>query len=272
MSRPSRFLSVLTFVMASLFFAAGVHADELGAHTGVAWTGIRKDTFGQREILDGNDLLVLRAPERAEDAAVVPVSIRLTPEFANTVKSLTLIVDENPAPIVATFTYGEAAGSGGERIMATRIRVDRYTFVRVIAETRDGKLYMTRAFVKASGGCSAPASRDQEEAAKSLGKMRIKTATSSGKRSNLGEVMLRHPNVSGLAIDQLSGGYPPARFISQLTVTSGGKLVFSMEGGISISEDPHFRFTYAPNATDSLEVTAEDSEGTKFSGRSGNPS
>ena len=37
--------------------------------------------------------------------------------------------------------------------------------------------------------------------------------------------------------------------------TIDGKLVFAMEGGISISEDPHFRFSYLPGASDSLEVT-----------------
>lgn len=271
MSRSSRILFAATIALLSLALPGGVRAEDTNLDDGAAWASIRKDTFGQQEMIDGKGFLSLEAPERAEDAAVVPIMIRLTPELADKVKSLTLIVDENPAPIVATFTYGEAAGSG-QRTMSTRIRVDRYTFVRAIAETTDGKFYMTRTFVKASGGCSAPASRDAEEAAKSIGKMRIKTATATAGKSDLGEVMMRHPNISGLAIDQISGGYPPARFISHLSVTAGSKLVFSMEGGISISEDPHFRFSYAPAANDSLEVTAEDSDGTKFTGRSGNPS
>jgi sulfur-oxidizing protein SoxY len=270
MSRPGYILFAATLAVLALTLPGAGNAETANSDE-AAWASIRKDTFGPQEMIDGKGFLALDAPERAEDAAVVPITIRLTPELAEKVKSVTLIVDENPAPVVATFTYGGAAGSG-PRTMATRIRVDRYTFVRVVAETTDGKYYLTKTFVKASGGCSAPASRDAEEAAKSIGKMRIKTAAASGGKSDTGEVMLRHPNISGLAIDQLSGGYPPARFISHLSVTAGGKLVFSMEGGISISEDPHFRFTYAPAANDSLEVSAEDSDGTKFSGRSGNPS
>lgn len=270
MSRPKYIL--FAFAIAALTLTgAGIRAEEINHESEASWASIRKDTFGQQEMIDGKGLLSLEAPERAEDAAVVPITIRLAPELADNVKSLTLIADENPAPVVATFTYGEAAGHG-PRTLATRIRVDRYTFVRAIAESADGKLYMTKAFVKASGGCSAPASRDAEEAAKSIGKMRIRTATGNAGKSDLGEVMMRHPNISGLAIDQLSGGYPPARFISHLSVTADGKLVFAMEGGISISEDPHFRFSYLPGASDSLEVTAEDTDGTKFSGRSGNPS
>jgi len=271
MSRPSCIIFAAAVAVLSLLLPGGVQAEETNPDNEAAWVSIRKDTFGRQDMIDGKGFLSLEAPERAEDAAVVPITIRLTPELAGSVKSLTLIVDENPAPIVATFTYGEAAGSG-QRTLATRIRVDRYTFVRAVAETADGKFYMTKTFVKASGGCSAPASRDAEEAAKSIGKMRIKTASATGGKPDLGEVMLRHPNISGLAIDQISGGYPPARFISHLAVTAGGKLVFSMEGGISISEDPHFRFSYAATTNDSLEVTAEDSDGTKFSGHSGNPS
>lgn len=253
----------------SLLLSISAVAGEVDPNNEAAWAGIRKDTFGAQNMIDGEGFLSLEAPERAEDAAVVPITIRLTPELAGKVKSLTLIVDENPAPIVATIKYGEAAGSG-QRILATRIRVDRYTFVRAVAEAADGKFYMTKRFVKASGGCSAPASRDAEEAAKSIGKMRIKTAATG--KSGLGEVMLRHPNISGLAIDQLSGGYPPARFISHLSVTADGKLVFTMEGGISISEDPNFRFSYQPGSNDLLEVTAEDTDGMKFSGRSGSAS
>ena len=271
MSRPAHVLFAMSIAVLSLVLTAGVRADESNPDNEAAWASIRKDTFGQQEMIDGKGFLSLEAPERAEDAAVVPITIRLTPELADKIKSLTLIVDENPAPIVATFTYGEAAGSG-QRILATRIRVDRYSFVRAVAESSDGKFYMTKTFIKASGGCSAPASRDTEEAAKSIGKMRIRTATATAGKSGLGEVMMRHPNISGLAIDQISGGYPPARFISHLSVTAGGKLVFAMEGGISISEDPNFRFSYSAGADDSLEVTAEDTDGTKFSGRSGNPS
>ncbi|HVZ05017.1 quinoprotein dehydrogenase-associated SoxYZ-like carrier [Hyphomicrobium sp.] len=234
-----------------------------------SWSGIKEATFGQHHILDAGKDMHLDAPERAEDAAIVPVTVHIAAALASRVKTVTLIIDEDPAPIAAKFTYGEAAGVG-DRVMATRVRVDRYTFVRAVAETRDGKFYMTKAFVKASGGCSAPASRDLQEAEKSLGKMRIKT-TVAGK-SNMAEVMIRHPNISGLAIDQLSRGYPPARFISELTVRAADKLIFSMEGGIAISEDPHFRFTYEPRKGEVLSVVAEDSIGTHFSGQSGNPS
>jgi len=244
---------------------ASVRADDNDA----AWNGIKDATFGDRPILDGAGKITLKAPYRAEDASTVPISVRLPAGFAQTVKSLTLIIDKNPSPIVATFAYGEAAGAG-ERVLATRVRIDQYSNVRAIVETEDGKLYMAARFVKASGGCSAPASKDAVEAAKTLGKMKIKTAFKDPENAKLqeAEVMIKHPNNSGLQMDQLTGLYTPAHFIDKLDVSTGGKLVFSMTGGISISENPHFRFTYEGKPSDVMSVQAEDSKGMTFSGNS----
>jgi sulfur-oxidizing protein SoxY len=233
-----------------------------------AWDGIKEATFGTRDILDGAGKINLAAPYRAEDASTVPISVRMPAEFAKNVKSLTLVIDKNPSPIVATFKYGDAAGTG-ERVLATRVRIDQYSNVRAIAETTDGKVYMAARFVKASGGCSAPASKDPEEAAKTMGKMRIKTAFKDPENASLqeAELMIKHPNNSGLQMNQLTGLYTPAHFIDKIDVHSGGKLVFSMVGGISISENPHFRFTYQGAPGDPITVHAEDNEGGVFNGR-----
>ena len=39
-----------------------------------------------------------------------------------------------------------------------------------------------------------------------------------------------------------------------------------MEGGISIAEDPNFRFTFKPNGAKEFRVEAEDTKGKTFSG------
>jgi sulfur-oxidizing protein SoxY len=41
-------------------------------------------------------------------------------------------------------------------------------------------------------------------------------------------------------------------------------LVFSMEAGISISEDPNLRFTYIPNGATTFRVEAKDTQGKVF--------
>ncbi len=52
---------------------------------------------------------------------------------------------------------------------------------------------------------------------------------------------------------------------------TGGKVIFTMTGGISISENTNFRFSYQGNPSDVMSVEAEDSKGNVLKGNS-NPS
>ncbi|MEQ1671256.1 MAG: quinoprotein dehydrogenase-associated SoxYZ-like carrier [Hyphomicrobium sp.] len=263
-------LSSLRALVAGAALAAGItFAVPAHAEDSDIWKGLHKDVFGSRELLDGAAVMTLDAPIRAEDAAVVPLAVKMPASFASTVTKLTLVVDKNPMPVVGTFTYGPAAGKG-DRMLSTRIRMDQYSDVRAIAETADGKLYMISRFVKASGGCSAPAAKDAEEAAKTLGKMQIKTAIAKAADGLTPEaqIAIKHPNTTGMQMDQLTGLYAPARYINRIEVKTGANLVFTVEGGISFSEDPNIRFSYDGNPSDPMEVKAEDSNGTKFAGKS----
>ena len=176
--------------------------------------------------------------------------MRIPASVAANVKSLTLVIDKNPAPVAATFTFGKAAGDG-ERMLSTRVRIDMYSNVRAVIETGDGKLHMTTKFVKASGGCSAPAGKDMDEALANLGKMQIKTFAAAADRTpdtREAQVMIRHPNYTGMQMDQLTREFTPAKFVQELEVKRGGELVFRMDSGISISENPNFRFTFASSS------------------------
>jgi sulfur-oxidizing protein SoxY len=246
----------------------------LGLHAAAAsaseepWPGIRKEVFGARDIAEASGKVLLEAPIRAEDAALVPITVRLPAAIGANAKALTLIIDKNPAPVVATFTFGEAAGKG-ERVISTRVRIDMYSNVRAILETRDGALHMATRFVKAAGGCSAPALKDADDALAQLGRMQVKTfAAKVPSEAPEAQVMIRHPNYSGMQMNQLTGLYIPAKYVSEIDVRRGGELVFRMQGGISLSEDPNIRFTYAEGAGEPLQVTAKDSDGRVFTASS----
>ncbi|MFL5034443.1 MAG: thiosulfate oxidation carrier complex protein SoxZ, partial [Microvirga sp.] len=62
---------------------------------------------------------------------------------------------------------------------------------------------------------------------------------------------------------QVTRLYTPAWFIETITVAQGGRPIFRMEGGISISEDPTFRFSYEPNG-EPVTVAAVDTENQIF--------
>ena len=237
------------------------------------WPDIKAAVFEDRAIAEGDGALALYAPEQAEDAAVVPVSIHLPAPIANQAKTLTLIVDRNPAPIAATFHFGDgfrASPDIGERKLATRIRVDSFSNVRAVLETQDGKLHMATQFVRGAGGCSAPAGKDADAALANLGKMKVKTLSNPafGDKWREAIVMIRHPNFTGMQMDMETRGYTPARFINELSVKRGGDLVLSMEGGISISEDPNIRFNYDAGGDETLDAHATDTDGAQFSAQS----
>ncbi|ETX28657.1 quinoprotein dehydrogenase-associated SoxYZ-like carrier [Roseivivax isoporae] len=244
--------------------AGGAAADTAAnpLEDGPTWEELRGDVVGDAEIAPGDALFAVDAPYRAHDAATVPLTITQTDPGA-TITGATVIVDENPAPVAGTFTFGPAMAPLDFEL---RVRVNQYSNVRVIAETEDG-LFMDGRFVKASGGCSAPASRDPEVALAAMGQMKLKlfgeTAALSTPRREA-QVMIRHPNYSGLQRDQITQLFIPAHFIDTLEVRQGEELLFSMTGGISISENPVFRFSYADNGATSLSVRATDTEGNVF--------
>ena len=231
------------------------------------WPGLVQDIFASRPMNDGSGIIAIEMPYRAEDAAIVPVTLRTTlpPTDPRRVVAITLVIDQNPAPMAARFELGRDAQVSQ---ISTRVRVNNYTDVHAVAELSDGRLYVTKTFVKASGGCSAPAVKNIEEAKARLGQMRFRQFASSGDGPSSGareaQIMIGHPNNSGLQMDQVTHLYIPAFFINQLQLWQDDNLVLAMEGGISISEDPNIRFTYVPSGAKRIRVEAKDTEGHVF--------
>jgi sulfur-oxidizing protein SoxY len=254
-------------VLAGLIAAGGWAGAHAAAEEDI-WPALEQDLFGGRTVVEDASSVVLEAPYRAEDAALVPLTIRIPAAVARSVKKLSLVIDKNPAPLVADFTFGPAAGEG-ERVIETRVRVDMYSNIRAIVETADGRLAMATKFVKAAGGCSAPALKDTDAALADAGKMQIKLLPAKDDGAREGELKIRHPQYSGLQLNQATGYYIPAKFLRVIDVARGGDRIFRVEGGISLSENPSIRFTYAAGGDEMLEVTAEDTDGRVFKGQAG---
>ena len=231
------------------------------------WPGLVQDIFGNRPLNDGDAVIGIEMPYRAEDAAIVPVTLRtkLVPGDSRRVLTITLIIDQNPAPMAAKFELGPDAQVSA---ISTRVRINNYTDVHAVAELSDGKLYVIKTYVKASGGCSAPAGKNAEEAGNRLGQMRYRQFAKSGEGPTSGardaQVMIGHPNNSGLQMDQVTQLYVPAFFVNKLQLWQDDSPVLTMEGGISISEDPNIRFTYVSNGAKRFRAEAKDTEGHVF--------
>ena len=253
--------AIVPILLAALCFAVPVTARAQGAApdqpSEATWNNIKGDIFRDRPILDGAGLVMLDAPRRAEDAAIVPIGMRVNfgGDDKRTLKSLTLVIDENPAPVAGIFTVGPHSGVTS---ISTRVRVDSYSYVRLVAELSDGKLYGVKTFVKASGGCSAPAAANADATKSMLGQMKFRTFRPEASATPEAQIMLRHPQNSGLQMDQLTRLYVPPFFIEDLKIWQGDELVVEMDGGIAISEDPNIRFNYAPNGAGNFRVEATD--------------
>jgi sulfur-oxidizing protein SoxY len=230
------------------------------------WPDVARDAFNGRPLVDGTGLIAIEMPARAEDAAIVPVTLRTTLPASDKrfLKALTLVIDENPSPVAATFKVGP-----GVTMISTRVRVDSYTNVHAVAELSDGQLYVVQTYIKASGGCSAPMAKGDEDQAK-IGQMRFRQFAPSGARPASGlreaQIMIRHPNNSGLQRDQVSLLYIPLLIVRGLRVWQGDELALEMDGGISISEDPNIRFSYTPNGAATFRAEAIDTDGHVYKG------
>lgn len=223
------------------------------------WQKVRAGLFGERPISnDASAVIALDAPKRAEDAAVVPIAIRAQFEQApeHHIRKVWLVIDDNPSPIAAIFSYTLDSGRAD---IETRVRVDEYSHVRAIAETGDGRLFMATKYVKASGGCSAPPGKDAEAARAAMGQMRLRVLPTEGASAHaaLAQLMISHPNDSGMVMDQLTRQFTPPHFVRKIDVTYNGRLVLSADIDFAISENPHLRFYFVPQDGGGGELRAE---------------
>lgn len=230
------------------------------------WQKVRKSLFENRPIRSAaEDVLLLEAPARAEDAAVVPIAVRtrLPQDGPRRLEKLTLIIDNNPSPIAAIFQFTKDSGRAD---IETRVRIDEYTHVRAIAELSDGSLHMATRWVKASGGCSAPPGKDPQAALATIGRMRFTVDDANARPGQpvLAQLMISHPNHSGLAMDQSTRQYTPAHFVRKVEVSYGNKPLLSADVDFSISENPNFRFWFVPQGAGELKAEVVDSHDLKF--------
>ena len=228
------------------------------------WSAIKTAFLGEKDVLEGQGVIRLEAPERAYDAALVPITITSTlpQEEDRYISKVHLIVDMNPAPLAGTFTFApETKWDSFE----TRIRINEYTNVRAIAELNSGDLYMDTVFIKASGGCSAPAMSDMEAALQRLGRMKMSMLGEPVLgHSTTVQVMVSHPNNSGMQFDQVSRHYIPAHFVHKMGISYDGNEIVHIDTNFSLSENPSIRFSFVPDKYAELSAYAIDSKDNRF--------
>jgi len=226
------------------------------------WESIRKLMFGDREILDGKDVVRVYLATRADDASTVPVAVKaqIDQTAERYIKAIYVVVERNPSPASGVFHF---TLDSGRAQVETRLRFEDFSHVRAVAETNDGKLWMASRWVKAAGGCSAPNAKNRVPAAL-LGKMKFKFEDETVKYNEptLVQLMIRHPNESALA-----GDFDPTQvpqFVRSIVVTYDGKPILTAEVDFSLSDNPSFRFYFVPHGKGELRAEVEDTHDNRF--------
>ncbi|MET0231803.1 MAG: quinoprotein dehydrogenase-associated SoxYZ-like carrier [Rhodanobacteraceae bacterium] len=237
------------------FFSAASFAADAPSASGGAWQMLRTHLYGDREFGEVDEAFMhVEAPNATPDPSATPVTLHFGHAAVGNVKQVRVIIDNNPSPVVATLDVG--AGQPISEI-DFRVRVDRATNVRAIAEMTDGKLEMRSAWVRAEGGCSAPPASSGEG---KTGDVRFR----AGDEGKSLQVSVRHPNYSGFQIDPGTGDPIPPLYVSHVTLTAAGKPLLAIESGISISENPTFRIVSEQPIATPVTLEASDSKDAHF--------
>lgn len=233
-----------------LLAAVPAHAlEEATQPSGSAWQLLRTKYYGDRLMGEVDEAYMsLEVPANTPDPAATPLTLRFAADDHRRIQRVRVFIDNNPSPLVATFDFP------GTRIteINMRVRIDRFTSVRAIAETSDGGLEMRSGWVKASGGCSAPPSA---AAAGVLGEIRVRPSADSKSL----QVAIRHPNASGFQIDPRTGDAIAAHYISHIRVNAGAGALLDADTGISLSENPALRIATDRPLAMPISVDAVDS-------------
>jgi sulfur-oxidizing protein SoxY len=240
--------------------SSAVAEDNDAAERASRWQALQQALFPGRSLKDGAGIVMLDAPPRALDAALVPIGIDLS--SVKPIKGVYLVIDGNPSPLAGHFIFGPKADPHSLKL---RVRVDQYTDMHAIAETQDGQLFVATKFVKASGGCSAPAGGDDAAALQDIGRMKLHLigAFAAGKPEQA-VLMVRHPNFNGMQMNQITRYYTPPRFIRTIDATYEGASIFHLDSDISMSTDPVITFGFLPQAKGQMKIEVRDSADATF--------
>ena len=240
-----------------LFLASLLALINFQAHADASpdiWPYLKQQVFKDRVIHEDQNFLKIDGPKRASSGAQVPVTIALS-QNTHHIKKISVFIDANPGQHAATYFLTDQSQ---QILINTRIRMETDSFVRAVAETENGELFMSAIPIRASGGCSGYMDVHDPELTKDLGKILIKA------ENNFVTSRIKHPNFTGLQKDLDSGGYIPEWIVKTIEFNHQGGKILAVENQISISQDPFLKFTLPTPLQGEVTITAKDTKGNQF--------
>ncbi len=259
MKNHSRMKFTLLTLMAAMWMP--MHA---WAEAEDKWEVLKEAFFAGKTVEKSPDLIRLEAPKRAESGAQVPLSFSIGQPLTaeHYYKNVYVLVGVNPVPLVGIFHFTAASGKAE---ISTRIRLERDSYIHVVAEDNHGKLYMNAVPVRAAGGCGGTVEGDEKAVRAEAGRMKLSVnAPVRLGEVNQGKLLIKHPMYTGLQRDLVSQGFRPAFFADKATIKYHGKIVLDADLFIGMSEDPNIQFNFIADMPGEMEVEIRDNEGGTF--------
>lgn len=243
-----------------------------------SWPDLRNELYGEQLLMQTGNTISIDAPYRSDMDSRTQIGATVTAPQGEMLNSVTVILDENPMPVSAVFTFEQPVSSF---FFDLTMRVNGPTPLHVVAKTGRGQLFVADTFVKTSGqgACSAPPGTDPELALATIGNMAIdvqafspkpkllQTAVPTSEAADLAhgkrmDLSIQHPSHSGMQMNQISLLYIPARYIDTIAVALDGAPYVAITGSISLSENPRISLSI-PAAAQTIDVTLTDTGGTR---------
>lgn len=96
--------------------------------------------------ISNSDLIDIKAPEIAENGAVVPVTVSTQlPD----VKTISILVDNNPSPLISSFEINQQLSP----YVSTRVKMAKTSNITAIVASKDGYFSASRTIKVTIGGC-----------------------------------------------------------------------------------------------------------------------
>jgi sulfur-oxidizing protein SoxY len=200
--------------------------------------------------------LQIDAPQKAENGAVVQVELT-SHHPAGSVRSLRLLADANPTPLIASFELGKQVLPK----VVTRVKLAQSGEVIALLQQVNGQFQQQRRqVVVLEDGC---AGSEREEPFATSMKMRARILEDGPLGKNVTElkIIILHPMRTGRSKND-DGQLMPAHFMQLMQVVLNGQVVVDAQTGTAISRNPYFTF-YLKNAKagDVIAVNWQDNLG-----------
>ena len=101
--------------------------------------------FGSSGLTE-SDRIRIKAPDVAENGAIVPITVKY--DIANA-ESVSIIAEHNPAPLAASFELSESSGG----LVSTRIKMGKTSPVHVVVKAGNTLHHASKEVKVTIGGC-----------------------------------------------------------------------------------------------------------------------